>query len=295
MQSVATTGPTSAADHAQRVGSRCATSVTRLPTPSARVPTTGIPVRSLMPSALRPSMWSSLHEHLVMDGTPGAARNRGLPLRRLGPEAAWSNREDPWPGHLPASTAAAASRRRTGDLVALGLGGASPRPTGSASCSTTPGPPSVGNAPLPLAASGKSTSARKAPAGSMWTLPGYGDHLEEGRQDLRQQMTQMGAPEGFMDVVASLSPIADDDSETPAHWSVTFGVDDADDTAAKASELGGEVVAGPVDAPVDQDGDQGPAGGDLRRQPVRPREPGPRGVDGSTARCPVFGERRPSG
>jgi hypothetical protein len=62
-------------------------------------------------------------------------------------------------------------------------------------------------------------------------------------------MAQMGAPEGFIDVVASLDPIAPDDSETPAHWSVTFGTDDAVATAAKASELGGEVVAGPVDAP----------------------------------------------
>ena len=59
----------------------------------------------------------------------------------------------------------------------------------------------------------------------------------------------MGAPDGFIDVVAALNPIADDDSATPAHWSVTFGVDDADATAAKARELGGEVVAGPLDAP----------------------------------------------
>ena len=87
------------------------------------------------------------------------------------------------------------------------------------------------------------------PAGVMWTLPGYGDHLEERSPGLREQMAQMGAPEGFIDVVAALNPIADDDSETPAHWSVTFAVDDADATAAKASELGGEVVAGPFDAP----------------------------------------------
>ena len=46
-----------------------------------------------------------------------------------------------------------------------------------------------------------------------------------------------------------LNPIADDDPDTPAHWSVTFAVDDADAAAAKASELGGEVVAGPFDAP----------------------------------------------
>jgi uncharacterized protein len=87
------------------------------------------------------------------------------------------------------------------------------------------------------------------PAGVMWTLPGYGDHLEESTPGLRDQMAQMDAPEGFIDVVAALNPIAPDDFETPAHWSVTFGVDDADATATKARELGGEVVAGPVDAP----------------------------------------------
>jgi uncharacterized protein len=87
------------------------------------------------------------------------------------------------------------------------------------------------------------------PAGAMWALPGYGDHLETGTPGLREQMEQMGAPDGFIDVVAALNPIADDDTDTPAHWSVTFGVDDADAIAAKAGELGGEVVAGPFDAP----------------------------------------------
>jgi predicted enzyme related to lactoylglutathione lyase len=87
------------------------------------------------------------------------------------------------------------------------------------------------------------------PAGVMWTLPGYGDHLEERSPGLREQMAQMGAPEGFIDVVAALNPIAADDSETPANWSVTFAVDDADSIVAKARELGGEVVAGPFDAP----------------------------------------------
>ena len=86
-------------------------------------------------------------------------------------------------------------------------------------------------------------------AGSMWTLPGYGDHLEEATPGLRQQMAQMGAPEGFIDVVAALNPIGADDTTTVAHWSVTFGVDDADAIAAKAQELGGDVVAGPFDAP----------------------------------------------
>ena len=86
-------------------------------------------------------------------------------------------------------------------------------------------------------------------AGVMWTLPGYGDHLEESTPGLREQMAQMGAPDGFIDVVAAVNPIADDDSTTPAHWSVNFAVDDAEATAAQAKELGGEVVAGPFDAP----------------------------------------------
>ena len=87
------------------------------------------------------------------------------------------------------------------------------------------------------------------PSGSMWTLPGYGDHLEERSPGLREQMAQMGAPDGFIDVVAALNPIATGDSQARPHWSVTFAVDDADATAAKARELGGKVVSGPVDAP----------------------------------------------
>jgi predicted enzyme related to lactoylglutathione lyase len=87
------------------------------------------------------------------------------------------------------------------------------------------------------------------PSGAMWTLPGYGDHLEGSTPGLRDQMKQMGAPDGFIDVVAALGPIADADGDTPAHWSVTFAVDDVEATAAKVPALGGTVVSGPVDAP----------------------------------------------
>jgi uncharacterized protein len=83
-----------------------------------------------------------------------------------------------------------------------------------------------------------------------WTLPGYGDWLErEHHPDLRRQMAEAGAPEGFEDVVASIISIADDQPDTPAHWSVTFAVDDADATAAKATELGAKVIVPPFDAP----------------------------------------------
>jgi predicted enzyme related to lactoylglutathione lyase len=83
----------------------------------------------------------------------------------------------------------------------------------------------------------------------MWTLPGYGDHLEQDNPDMRKQMAEIGAPAGFEDVVASINPIADDQPQTPAHWNVTFAVDDADATAAKATELGGKVIVPPLDAP----------------------------------------------
>jgi uncharacterized protein len=83
------------------------------------------------------------------------------------------------------------------------------------------------------------------PGGSFWTLPGYGDHLEELNPGTREGMAQMGAPAGFEDVVASVMPLA----EGEPHWSVTFGVDDADAIATRAEELGGTLLVPPMDAP----------------------------------------------
>ena len=83
----------------------------------------------------------------------------------------------------------------------------------------------------------------------MWTLPGYGDHLEQSNPDLRKYMAEAGAPAGFEDVVASITPIAGDQPDVAAHWNVTFAVDDADATAAKAIDLGGKVIVAPFDAP----------------------------------------------
>jgi hypothetical protein len=55
-------------------------------------------------------------------------------------------------------------------------------------------------------------------AGSpMWALPGYGDHLEELNPGVRAGMKQIGAPEGFEDVVATILRREDG----PARWSVT--------------------------------------------------------------------------
>lgn len=82
----------------------------------------------------------------------------------------------------------------------------------------------------------------------MWTLPAYGDFLEARTPGTRAGMAEMGVP-GFESVVATLNPIGDDDSGTPAHWSLTFAVADADATAQRAAELGGTVVVAPFDAP----------------------------------------------
>jgi hypothetical protein len=61
-------------------------------------------------------------------------------------------------------------------------------------------------------------------------------------------MAEMGVG-GFEDVVASLNVIGADQPQLPAHWNVTFAVDDADAAAARAAELGGKVVVPPFDAP----------------------------------------------
>jgi predicted enzyme related to lactoylglutathione lyase len=83
----------------------------------------------------------------------------------------------------------------------------------------------------------------------MWTLPGYGDHLERDNPGLRKQIEEFGAHPGFADVVASINPIAGDQPDVPAHWSVTFGTDDADATAETAMRLGGKVLVSPFDVP----------------------------------------------
>jgi uncharacterized protein len=84
----------------------------------------------------------------------------------------------------------------------------------------------------------------------MWRLPGYGDFLVQSDPELRERQAASGAaPGGFADVVATLNPIAEDQPDIGAHWSVTFAVDDADATAHRAAALGGRVLVAPFDAP----------------------------------------------
>lgn len=82
--------------------------------------------------------------------------------------------------------------------------------------------------------------------GGMWALPGYGDFLEQRSPGNRAGLTEMGAPERFEDVVASVEVLDDD---TDPYWGVTFAVDDADAVAARATELGGRVIVTPHTLP----------------------------------------------
>ena len=118
---------------------------------------------------------------------------------------------------------------------------------------------------------------------------GYGDYLERDNPDLRKQLAEMGGP-GYEDVVASIDPIPDDQPDPPAHWSVTFAVDDPNATAAKATKLGGTVIAPPTSSVVQArllpgapDEHQRPPGRDVQREQVRAGEQAPRQLAGRRA------------
>ena len=84
---------------------------------------------------------------------------------------------------------------------------------------------------------------------AMWTLPGYGDHLERLNPGTRERMAELGAPAGFEDVVATLTTLGEDRADEPSRWGVTFAADDADAVAERAERLGGRVLVAPFDAP----------------------------------------------
>jgi len=77
----------------------------------------------------------------------------------------------------------------------------------------------------------------------MIRLPGYGQEQDKVSPGYTKGAEQMGAPEGFVDVVAAVV------SDAPARWEVTFAVESADDSAAKVRELGGAVISEPQDLP----------------------------------------------
>ena len=80
------------------------------------------------------------------------------------------------------------------------------------------------------------SDVREGPS-AMVRLPGYGDHLAATSDpDIRER--QVGAPEGFADVIGALARI----DAGPDDWHVSFSVADRDDAAALAERLGGRVL-----------------------------------------------------
>jgi uncharacterized protein len=84
---------------------------------------------------------------------------------------------------------------------------------------------------------------------SFFKLAGYGDFLAKDNPELRESLDADGAPGGFADAVATMVPMASDQSpdDVPPHWSITFAVDDADAIASRAEQLGGTVLTPPFD------------------------------------------------
>jgi predicted enzyme related to lactoylglutathione lyase len=86
---------------------------------------------------------------------------------------------------------------------------------------------------------------------TMWRVPGYGDFLEKGADpEIRSRQADVQAPPGFEDAIGWLNPSEHaPDGDSQPHWHVTFSVADADATADRAAELGGEVISPPTDVP----------------------------------------------
>ncbi|MCA1678006.1 MAG: hypothetical protein LC790_03510 [Actinobacteria bacterium] len=83
-------------------------------------------------------------------------------------------------------------------------------------------------------------------------LPGYGDCLEELTPGTRKQPAKFGAA-GFEAVVGAIQPLDGEAARTGASRSQR---PTPTPRPRKAAELGGQVVAPPVDAPSDLHGEQ---------------------------------------
>src|SRR5439155_10175494 len=80
----------------------------------------------------------------------------------------------------------------------------------------------------------------------MWTLPGYGDHLEELNPGTRARMAEVGAPRGFEDVVASINVIAAYQHDVPPHLKVTFASTASDATTKSPARLDRQLRCNPL-------------------------------------------------
>ena len=112
------------------------------------------------------------------------------------------------------------------------------------------------------------------PAGGMWALRAYGDHLEQRNPGNRQGMKEMGAPERFEEVVASFNRDRRRQPGALEHHVRGRRRGRGRRARPRARRDGrGGAVRHAVGTP---DGDHRPAGGHVHGEQVRAREPGRR-------------------
>jgi hypothetical protein len=104
-----------------------------------------------------------------------------------------------------------------------------------------------------------------------WRMPGYGDFLAERDPEIRERQQAVQSPEGFSDAVAMLQAEA---VGTPARWTVTFAVADADAAFARAIDLGATEVTPLFDTAYTRMGVvRDPQGAELTLSEYRPPDP----------------------
>jgi predicted enzyme related to lactoylglutathione lyase len=78
---------------------------------------------------------------------------------------------------------------------------------------------------------------------------GSSSHAAPATYTATRRNRPWGTVNGALNRKSTSSGFRADQPYTPAHWIVTFAVDDADAAAAKATELGGKVIVPLFDAP----------------------------------------------
>jgi predicted enzyme related to lactoylglutathione lyase len=107
----------------------------------------------------------------------------------------------------------------------------------------------------------------------LFRMPGYGAFLADRDPELRERHEANRAPDGFADAVAWLEPCSGSDP-TPASWSVTFAVADADAAFARAIGLGATAVTAPFDTPYTRQSTvRDPQGASFTLSEYRPPQP----------------------
>ena len=108
----------------------------------------------------------------------------------------------------------------------------------------------------------------------MWTLPGYGDHLEGLHPGIRKQVAAVGGPSGFEDVVASINPIPDEPAGRPAPLERDVRDRRRRRHGREGNRAGRQGGRRAVRCPLGEDDrDRRPSGRDVHRQQVRAGEP----------------------